>query len=187
MAEKYWHRLCVCVILAQIIQWYTELVILPVWGYEFVVYWPKDYFLFYGFPALLGLYLWCWYCIPHCMAFILVFHQMCYYLRLRFKYVNRLLETYQKNKNNQRIHELIRLLDEHNKICTTLRLFNKFWSKALFMDAVLYTSMTLLIIYLGYFSNLDIVLKLFFGSFAITFTFCFFANFLSAASVSSEV
>ncbi len=94
-------------------QWYTEIVVIPVFGYQFLVNWPKNSYIIYGVTSYFGWCIWIWYVVPHCFSLIFVFHQMCYYLKLRFNYVNRLLKIFDENKNNQRINEL---LDEHNNV-----------------------------------------------------------------------
>jgi len=186
MAEKYWHRICLMVITANITQWYTILMVIFVIGYQFFVNWPQLYFI-YGIPTYLGLCFWCWKVIPHCFSIILVFHQMCYYLKLRFIHTNKLLENFSTKAPNKKIQQLIDILEEHDRICITVEQFNQFWCKTLFLDVFLYTSVVLLMTCLGFFSQLVLFLKLFFGSFTLVFVSCFCCTFLSAAVVSTEV
>jgi len=187
MAEKYWHRVCLMKVLADLFVSNTMLLAVPVFFWLFVANWPQKYFMFYGIPSYLVFCLWMWLTMPHTLSLILIFHQMCYYLQLRFSYVNNLLIQKFKRCKTNRIRELNQLLKEHNRICETVKQYNKFWCITLLIDAFLYTDMVLFISYLAFFSDLVIWLKIFYTSFSITFILCLFCIIFSATSVSTEV
>jgi len=184
MAEKYWHRVCLMTFIAKYSLYYVMLVAIPVISLLTLIKWPEKYLIMHGIPALFGIFVWCYRIVPHCFCIIPIFHQMCYYLELRFIYVNQLLNTY---STNPKIYDLNEILKEHNRICETVKQFNKFWSIALLFDASLYVAMALLIAYLGFFSDLSFWLRIFWGSFLPMYIACFYCIFSSAASVSTEV
>jgi hypothetical protein len=187
MAERYLYRMSLMAIMAKYCSHITLLTAGPVFLWQFLVNYPQKYFIFFGIPSYLGFLLWVWSVMPHCLGLILIFHQMCHYLRLRFNFVNLSLIKFYKGRRNHRIRELNQILDEHNKICAKVKQYNEFWSIPLLMDAILYTSMVLLISYLAFFSQLVLWLRIFFGSFSLIFIVSLFFVFISAASVSTEV
>jgi len=187
MAEKYWHRVSFMKVLTQYFALYTMGLATPVLGYQFWTQWPQQYFLLHGIRTYISCMLWVWYLTPHTINLILIFHQMCYYLQLRFDFVNDLLKKFSTLKSRKSVCKLNQILKEHDQICDTLYQYNKFWCITLLLDAFLYTSMVLLISYLSLFSGLIMFLRLFFGSFTLTFVLCLCFIFTSAASVSTKV
>jgi hypothetical protein len=187
MAERYLYRLSLMAIMAKYCRHITLLTAGPVFLWQFLVNYPQKYFIFFGIPSYIGFFLWVWSIMAHCLGLILIFHQMSYYLKLRFNFVNLSLIKFYKSSRNHRIYELIQILDEHNRICVKVKQYNEFWSIPLLVDAILYTSMVLLISYLAFFSQLVLWLRIFFGSFALIFIVSLFFVFISAASVSTEV
>jgi hypothetical protein len=140
--------------------------VFPIVGYIFRLNWPQDYF-WNGISSCFGSCLWIWCLIPHMISLMLVFHQMCYYLQLRFDSVNELFRNYSKSRKKKIILELNKILKKHNKICETVKKYNEFWSIPLLMDAILYTSMVLFISYISFFRPMIPLLRVFLGSFTL--------------------
>jgi hypothetical protein len=186
MAEKYWHRVSLMKVLALFFVFYTMGLAMPVIVYYFWLNWPHDY-LWFGIYSYFEVCLWIWYLTPHTINLILVFHQMCYYLQLRFDSVNELLRNYSISKRGKTIHDLNKILKKHNKICETVKKYNEFWAITLLLDAFLYTSMVLFISYLSFFTQLIPFLRVFFGSFTLIFLLCLCFICYSAISVSTKV
>jgi hypothetical protein len=167
---------------------YSLLVVIPVYFWQFLTNWPKEYLIPYGILSYLIHVFWVWFNSPHAMSTIFIFHQICYYLKLRFVYVNELLENFSKLKNPiNRSNELIDILHKHNQICETVAKYNKFWCFEILVNVVLYSSFIMSMAYIGFFSGIEFGLKLFFGSFALILISCFSCVFFSAALVATQV
>ncbi len=164
------------------------LLVIPVYFWQFLTKWPKEYLIPFGLFSYLIHLFWIWFSGSHVMSTIFIFHQMCYYLKLRYVYVNELLENFSKHKNLiNRSNELIDILLKHNQICETVAKYNKFWCFEMLVNVVLYSFFIMSITYIGFFSGLEFGLKLFFGSFALILISCFFCAFFSAAFIATQV
>jgi hypothetical protein len=180
--------LCLIVLLAKYGIIYTLLLAIPVYFWQFLTYWPKEYLIPYGIFSYLIHLFWIWFNCPHIMSTIFIFHQICYYLKLRFVCVNELLENFSKLKNPiNRSNELIDILHKHNQICETVAKYNKFWCFEILVNVALYSFFVMSITYIGFFSHIELGLKLFFGSFALILISCFFCVLFSAAFVAIQV
>jgi hypothetical protein len=118
-----------------------------------------------------------------------IFHQMCYYLNLRFDSVNKSLDriSLSNNYNKTRVEELNLILREHNLICVTVKKYNDFWSIVLLSDALIHTFFVLVMIYLTFFSPNPLWLRIFFSTLAVIFMSCLLFVIISATSVSTQV
>jgi hypothetical protein len=129
-----------------------------------------EYILKYG--ILSGIL---FYAFTHFVIFILgysflYFFIVCYYCKIRFKSFNRKIGA-----NNNKIfikNELFdALLEEHNEICDTIILYNKFWSKYYFALTYTLIPVNLMLIEEISFHKLN------FATFGVCSTFCFTAMF----------
>jgi hypothetical protein len=189
MAEKYWHRVCLMKFIAESSVWYTIISVSKVFGFLFLINWPENYLFPYGILALLSLLIWIWYMFPHAVGTLCIFHQMCYYLNLRFNSVNKSFEriSLKNNYNDVRVEELKLILCEHNLICGIVKKYNDFWSIVLLSDALIHTFFALIMIYLAFFSPNLLFIRIFFSTFALLFISCLLFAIISAASVSTQV
>jgi len=175
-------------LLAKSSVWYTIVSGIPVHFYLFWNYWPKQYFILHGIPAYLSFFMWLWYILPHVFGSIAIFHQLCYYLELRFIFIYNSLKKFSlSNSVSDRSKELIQILNKHNQICETVHKFNDFWRFEMLLNAMLYSIMVLMLTYISFFTPLLLWLKIFFGSFSIFLIVCFCCVFFSAASVANQV
>ncbi len=73
--------------------------------------------------------------MAHAGGTICIFHQMCYYLNLRFNSVNKSLERLlsYSNYGKIRVEELKLILRERNLICGTVKKYNDFWPLSYYM------------------------------------------------------
>jgi hypothetical protein len=189
MAEKYWHRLCLMKFISESSVWYTIISVSLVFGFEFLIKWPEKYLLSYGIPAFLTFQIWIWYILPHAVGTLCIFHQMCYYLNLRFDSVNKSLENLlpNSNPNNINVRELKLILREHNLICGTVKKYNDFWRIVLLSDAIILTFFVLVLNYLSFFSPNLLWIRIFFSTFSLMFMSCLLFVIISAVSVSTQV
>jgi hypothetical protein len=189
MAEKYWHRLCLTKFIVDLSVWYTIISVSLVIGFLFLIKWPEKYLFPYGIQAFLSLLIWLWYILPHAIGMLCIFHQMCYYLNLRFDSVNKSLDriSLSNNYNKTRVEELNLILREHNLICVTVKKYNDFWSIVLLSDALIHTFFVLVMIYLTFFSPNPLWLRIFFSTLAVIFMSCLLFVIISATSVSTQV
>jgi hypothetical protein len=189
MAEKYWHRLCLTKFIVNSSIWYTIISVFLVIGFLFLIKWPEKYLFPYGIQALLSLLIWIWYMFPHSVGTLCIFHQMCYYLNLRFDSVNKSLENLlpNSNPNNINVRELKLNLREHNLICVTVKKYNDFWRIVLLSDALIHTFFVLVMIYLTFFSPNHLWIRIFFSTLALMFMSCLLFVIISAVSVSTQV
>ncbi len=171
--------------------WYTVLITASLYLWLFLTNWPKQFLIPYGINAYITHILWTYYVSPHAFSILFIFHQINYFLELRFIHANKnlqnILKSHKLNPAINRSTELIQILQKHNQFCLTVSQFNKFWSFELLMDAILYSSMILVLAYISFLTAIDILLKIYFGSFAIIIILCFSSLFFSAASVATQV
>lgn len=191
LAEKCWHRLCLMVFLAKYSIWYNIILCVPTHLYIFLTVWPKQYLFIYGTHAYLSFILWLYYISPFGYGLIFIFHSVCYFLKLRFIYVNDSLENILKAQRNDpsinRSTELLQVLHKHNQICVTISQFNKFWCFQTLIDAILNSCTVLLMIYVSFFTTIVVWLRMFIGSFAVVCFLCYGCVFISAAFVATQV
>jgi len=187
VAEKYWHRMCIMTITAHFIVWYVVIISIPPIGLIFLINWPEE-FIIYGIFSYLSYFLWLWYVVPHICSTIFIFNQMCYYLMLRFNYCNDLLKIYSSiNYSIEKVEKFRRILQNHDHICSLISKFNHFWSYPLLLDAIMYTSLSILMFYLAFFSDIVLWFRMFLASLDFILVICLFFLFLSSAFVTSKV
>jgi hypothetical protein len=104
-----------------------------------------------------------------CYSFLYYFI-VCYYCKIRFKSFNRKIGA-TNNKIFIKNEFFDALLEEHNEICETIILYNKFWSKYYFELAYCLIPLNLLLIEEISFHKLD------FATFGVCSTFCCTAMF----------
>jgi hypothetical protein len=189
MAEKYWYRLCLTKFIVDLSVWYTIISVSLVIGFLFLMKWPENYLVPHGIQAFLSLLIWLWYILPNAIGLLCIFHQMCYYLNLRFDSVNKSLDriSLNSNYNKIRVEELNLILREHNLICVTVKKYNDFWRIVLLSDALIHTFFVLVMIYLTFFSPNLLWIRIFFSTLALIFFSCLLFVIISAASVSTQV
>jgi hypothetical protein len=189
MAEKYWYRLCLMKFIADSSAYYVMISATLIFALKFLMKWPEKYLFPYGISSLLIYVIWMWYNMPHAVGTLCIFHQMCYYLNLRFNSVNKSLEriSLKNNYNKIRIEELNLILLEHNLICGTAKKYNDFWRIVLLSDALIHTFFVLVMIYLAFFSPNLLWIRIFFSTLALMFMSCLISVIISAASVSTQV
>jgi hypothetical protein len=189
MAEKYWHRLCLMKFIADSSAFYVLMSVTSIFALQFLMKWPEKYLFPYGLSSLLTFSIWIWYNMPHAVGTLCIFHQMCYYLNLRFNSVNKSLEriSFKNNYNKIRVEELNLILREHNLICGTVKKYNDFWRIVLLSDALVHTFFVLLMIYLAFFSPNLLWIRIFFSTLALMFISSSIFVMISAASVSTQV
>jgi len=187
MAEKYWYRVYLMTIIAKYIVWYVVITFIPAAGFIFLTNWPKQ-LIIYGIPSFLCFLLWLYYYIPHVCSTICVFNQMFYYVVLRFDYCNHYLEEFSSiSYRAENFEKLRHILQEHNQICSMVSKFNGFWSYPLLLDAIQYTSLSILMFYLALFSDLVLWFRIFLSSLNLISIICLYLIFSSSYFVTLKV
>ncbi len=152
---------------------------------EFIkLYWPQNYKFSFGSLTFVIMTIWTYYACVQFYGYNFAFHQICYYLTIRFKQCNKSLK---KLLQDHEISSLNKILVEHNSICQLVSEYNTFWKIILFIDALMYSSLLCFTTYLGIFSSLKLWVKYMFAFLNICGMFCFLIIFFSAAFMSSEV
>jgi hypothetical protein len=136
MAEKYWHRIGLTKFIADSSAFYAIIGSFLFFVLEFLIKWPEKYLFPYGISALLACIIYLWYTTPHAVGTLCIFHQMCYYFKLRLNSVNKWLERLlsHSNYNKTRVEELKLILREHYLICGTIRKYRTLDSNNMCLD-----------------------------------------------------
>jgi hypothetical protein len=135
-----------------------------------IIFQDLEYILKYGILSGISFCAFAYFVIfIPCYSFLYYFI-VCYYCRIRFKSFNRKIGA-----NNNKIfikNEFFdALLEEHNEICDTIILYNKFWSKYYFALTYSLIPVNLMLIEEIAFHKLN------FATFGVASTFCFGAMF----------
>lgn len=93
------------------------------------------------------------------------------------KNLQNILKSHKINPAINRSTDLMQISQKYNQFCVTVSQFNKFWPSELLMDAILFSSTILVLVYISFLTAIDTLLKIYFGSFAIIIILCFSSIF----------
>ncbi len=148
------------------------------------LFWPPIYLFPFGIVCYSITMLWFHYFVVHFYGTIFIFHQICYYLMIRFEECNNSLKKLLKTRDKRSLN---RILVEHNTICQLVVKYNSFWSFPLLIDSITFPLIICFITYIGFFSSLVFWLKYSFAICTLFLIICFLIKFFSAAFVTSQV
>ena len=125
------------------------------------------------------------YCASYLYGLLTIFYQMWYYLSQRIDKCNQQFNSF-SNRNFKKLN-LMKIIREHNNICTDIVVYNKFWRFYLLLDSITLSIIIALMLFISLFSNAIIFIKAFFLLFCITFMITFYATYFIASIIPFKV
>jgi len=110
--------------------------------------------IIYGIPWVLVNGIWAFYCAGVGGSIFGLYLIICYYLRLRIRQINILIDTLYRSPIFVDM-AIIDILNKHNKVCTLIDNYNKFWSKYIFLIFFLYIPNNAFLLYNFIYERLD--------------------------------
>lgn len=182
---KYWRKVIASLTISYAVKYFVITGCIIFWAVLHILYWPAEYFYPHAIHSYLNWMLWLYYILPPLFQYIWIFYQLCYYLKLRLNAINKSLN---KTRQHNISYSLPKLLAEHNRICSLIHVYNKYWSKTLLLDAIQYSSAVCLMTFITFYGNIKLpLLRMLFLS-VDTFLITFLCGiFFFAARVSYQV
>jgi hypothetical protein len=117
-----------------------------------------------------------------------VFHHVCYHLFLQFNAINNKFSDIKYRFANRRRqnYRLLKLLHEHNRLCTHFSRFNNFWNIYLAIKFLLIPLSIQLCLYISFFTPASIISRLTFFSGGILMLLFLSSDCLSASMVNKK-
>ncbi|KAI1300218.1 hypothetical protein HDE_03482 [Halotydeus destructor] len=130
----------------------------------------RDAYL-YGLPWGLIQSIWTYYCAGNICGIFGYFHDLCYYLSLRFKKLNGRINYLSLNRYEvaemKMSKAIIKLVNEHNEISSDVKRFNVFWSKYAAINYFTFIPLECFIMYIAMFADIDFMIWMTFTSLAV--------------------
>jgi hypothetical protein len=189
-AAHFWQRVLITLWISKFMIRNIAFIALLVFTFIFGKLWPEEKLFPYGLVWALLSFIWVYYTIAIQFGVMAVFHQICYYLIVKFGKVNEIAKELESKENmdpKTSYEKINSFMLDHNLICDEVRRYNKFWQFNMAFNFIVYVVIICFIINLILFAKLILIIRIlllisifaFFGLFCIT-TF-------SAGAVANEV
>jgi hypothetical protein len=189
-AAHFWQRVLITLWISKFMIRNIAFIALLVFTLIFGKLWPEDKLFPYGLVWALLSFIWVYYTIAIQFGVMAVFHQICYYMIVKFDKVNQIAKELESNENmdpKTSYQKINSFMSDHNLICGEVSRYNKFWQYNMALNFIVYIFIICFIINLILFGKMIFIIRIillvsifaFFGLFCIT-TF-------SAGAVANEV
>lgn len=155
--NHFWQR---CFLMFELGKWTIRLYFLLGIGliaYIFNYIWPRELLIPLGIAWPIVYSIWLYYLISIQIGLVPVFNQLCHYLILRFDKLNvslkRLRAPNSHADDKTRIECVNDFMKDHNKLCSQVYSFNKFWKYHIFFSFIIYIGIV------AFFFNLIFLVK----------------------------
>jgi len=159
---------------------------IPFYKYE-----NKSDAIWWGVPWGVLQGVWTYYCAGNICGSFGYFHMLCYYLTVRFRYVNEQVKYLLKNRNSMTALKLnrsiIEMVNEHSEVTTLVDRYNRYWRRYAGINYFTFIPLECFLLFIAMFAKIDFMIWLTFAVLAVDCGAILGIVVLSGAMVSQEV